>query len=256
VLANIVAGLITAGLLAAGGLLWQHRGHYGLLKATVVPAGRLRISLAVLLRIKEDDGYVLFHHPLRPDVFGPPGGVVKYAGSARRALDAVGFVDEQRSAGREATMSHDLRGFVPARRGIGLLRWYDRGADRETGPESLRRELREELAESGHPELVPLVEHLRFDQVRTVLDGPRRTPGKTYRTVRSFEVYDVVEDSPAAVGLVRRLVALGRDPAETEIILAGAADIENGRCGRCLISPQSAFLLGERRIHEDLPALR
>lgn len=254
-LANIVAGLITAALLAAGGLVWRHRRHLGLLRATLFPFGRLRVSVAALLRVKDDDGYVLVHQPFRPDAYGPPGGVVKYTDGARKALDALGFV-EQRPAGRESTMSRDLRGVVPARHGIGFLRWYDGGADRESGPECLRRELREELAEVGHPELVPLAEDLRFEKVRTVLDGPRPTPGRQYRTVRSFDVYDVVTDTPEAARLLGRLFELGRDPQETAIVLVRAADIEEGRCDRHLISPQSAFLMGERRIHEDLPSLR
>ena len=41
-----------------------------------------------------------------------------------------------------------------------------------------------------------------------------------------------------------------------QFFLARSADIEEGRHEQFLISPQSAFLLGTRRIHEDLPALR
>src|SRR5689334_3637289 len=89
VVTNIVAGLITAVLLALLGLLWQHRGHLGLLRATLLGSGRLRVSVAVLLRIKHDDRYVLVHHPVRPHTYGPLGGVVKYDGRARKALDAV-----------------------------------------------------------------------------------------------------------------------------------------------------------------------
>ncbi|WBB52443.1 hypothetical protein [Verrucosispora sp. WMMD573] len=254
-LANIVAGLITTVLIALGGLLWRHRGHFGLLRATVFPSGRLRVSVAALLRVKDDDSYVLFHNPIRPHAYGPPGGVVKYRSGARKALDAVGFVDQRRSTGRVAAMRHDLRGFVPSRSGIDFLRWYSRGDDRESGPECLRRELREELAEVGHPELVPLTENLRFALVRTVLERPRPTPGKQYSTLRSFEVYDAVTDTPEAAELVGRLVALGHNPAETQIVLVDASDIEDGRSGAHLISPQSAFLLGNRRIHQDLPGL-
>ncbi|MGW2625849.1 SMODS-associated NUDIX domain-containing protein [Micromonospora taraxaci] len=254
-LANIAAGLVTAALLAVGGLAWQYRGRLGLLRAQLRRSGRLRVSVAALLRIKDDDGYILMQHPFRPYSYGPPGGVFKYTSAARVALDAVGFV-ERRPPGREATMSRDLRGFVPARRGLGFLRWFDTGADRESGPECLHRELREELAEAGHPELVALAENLRFRKVRAVVDGPRPTPGKEYRTVRSFEVYDIIDDTPEALQLVQSLLTLGRDAGETAILLATAADIEEGRCERHLVSPQSAFLLGEQRIHEDLPALR
>jgi hypothetical protein len=255
VVENIVAGLITTAMLAAGGLFWRYRHHLGLLRSAVRPANKLRVSVAALLRIKDDDGYVLFHHPFRPYAYGPPGGVVKYTGGARQALDAVGFV-EQRSPGRESTMAHDLRGFVPARNGIAFLRWYASGADRESAAQCLLRELREELAEVGHPDLAALTDDLRFSLVRSVSEAPRPTPGKPYRTLRQFEVYDVIVDSPQAAELVRRLVALGRQPQDKEILLASITDIEEGRCGQYLISPQSAFLFGDRRIHDDVPALR
>jgi 8-oxo-dGTP pyrophosphatase MutT (NUDIX family) len=254
-LGNVIAGLITAAILAVGGLLWSHRHRLGLLRLTTRRGGRLRVSVAVLLRVRDDDGYVLIHHPYRPNAYGPPGGVVKYEDQARRVLDDLGFV-AHRSAGRASEMSHDLRGFVPARRGLAFLRWYDKVADRETPEQCLLRELREELAEAGHPELIPLVAGLRFDRVRAVEDGPRPTPGKDYPTLRSFEVYDIVTNTPQAVEFVTRLLALGRDPAETEIIVASAADLENGRSGPYLITPQSAFLIGSRRIHEDVPALQ
>jgi 8-oxo-dGTP pyrophosphatase MutT (NUDIX family) len=253
-LTDIVAGLITAALLAAGGLVLHHRKHLGLLRTTLA-SGQLRVSVAVLLRVKDDDGYVLFHHPFRPGVYGPPGGVVKYTDEARGDLDAMGFV-EQRPAGREALMRYDLRGSVPSRYGLRFLRWFDRCVSRESGPECLLRELREELAEVGHPELAPLAGKLRFELVRSVVDGPRPTPGKRHRTIRFFEVYDTIGDTPEAVELRRRLLELARDAAETDIILARSADIEEGRRDQFLISPQSAFLLGTRRIHEDLPALR
>ncbi|GAB1818587.1 SMODS-associated NUDIX domain-containing protein [Herbidospora sp. RD11066] len=254
-LENIVAGLITAAMLAAGALLWRYRRNLGLLWAAVPPGRRLRVSVAVILRVKDDDGYVLFHHPHRPQTYGPPGGVVKYTDGARRTLDELGFV-EQRIAQRDATMYRDLRGFIPARRGIAFLHWYDREADRESAPECLRRELREELVEVGHSELAPLADDLRFDLVRNVCEGARPTPNKPYRTLRVFTVFDVVADTPAAVELLRRLHELARDATEPDIVRASSTDIQEGRSGPHLITPPAAFLLGDRRIHEDLPALR
>jgi hypothetical protein len=255
VIANIVAGLVTTALVAAAVLVWGYRGYLGLLHATLHPAGRLRVSVAALLRVKDDDCYVLFHHPYRPNVYGPPGGVVKYTTTARRTLDALGFI-EQRSATHQATMSQDLRGFLPARRGISFLRWYAKGEHRESGTDCMRRELHEELIEAGHPELVSLTGNLNLEVVRNVFEGPRLAGARRYRTVRMFDVYDIVEDSPEAAELVRRLLALGRDEAETKIIAVSSVDIEEGRHGPYIIAPQSAFLLGTRRFSDDLPALR
>jgi hypothetical protein len=255
VISNIVAGLITAVLLALVTLAWRHRGYLPLLRTTLFPSGLVRVSVAALVRIKQDDCYVLFHHPYRPNVYGPPGGVLKYAPSARRILDALGFV-EHRVSGREKTMAHDLRGFLPARHGIGFMRWYATRQDRESGADAARRELAEELAETGHSELIPLVTDLVLEPVRTVFEPARRVGSAAYRTMRAFEVYDIVVDSPAAADLLRALQALGRAATETQIIAVNSADIRQGRRGPYLIAPQSAFLLGDRRLHEDLAALR
>ncbi|MEV4770826.1 hypothetical protein [Micromonospora humida] len=252
---NIVAGLITSVLLALVTLSWRHRGYLPLLRTTLLPSGQLRVSVATLIRIKQDDCYVLFHHPYRPSAYGPPGGVLKYAPSARRTLDALGFV-EHRVSEMEKTMVYDLRGFLPARHGIGFMRWYATRRDRECGADAARRELAEELAETGHPELIPLVTDLVLEPVRTVFEPPRRVGSMAYRTMRAFEVYDVVVDSPAAADLLRALQTLGRDATETQIIAVNSRDIRHGRHGWHLIAPQSAFLLGDRRLHEDLPALR
>jgi hypothetical protein len=80
-LINIVAGLITAAMLAVGGLVLRHRKHFGLLRTTMT-SGRLRVSVAALLRIKDDDGYVLIHHPFRPP--GPGRATAACASTSRR----------------------------------------------------------------------------------------------------------------------------------------------------------------------------
>ncbi|WP_189333958.1 hypothetical protein [Actinoplanes ianthinogenes] len=253
-ISNIVAGLITAVLLGIAGLLWGNRKYLAVLPALSPGARRVRVSMAALLRVKDEDCYVLFSHPYRPGVYGPPGGVVKYAEGARRTLDSVGFV-EQRSAARQAAMRHDLRGFLPLRSVISFLRWYASGRDRESAVDCVRRELREELAEVGHPELVPLAGALTLTLVRGVFERPPKY-GRAERVVRRFDVYDVIPDDPDAVELVNRLVALGRDPAEQQVIAVSSADIELGRHGPFLVAPQSAFLLGTRRFNADLPPLR
>ncbi|MGY0231448.1 SMODS-associated NUDIX domain-containing protein [Longispora urticae] len=242
-------------MLAVASLVWRHRGFWGLLRTTIWPFGTVRVSVAALLRIKTDDCYVLFHAPFRPQTYGPPGGVFKYSSPAQSDLDRLGFLD-QRVEGRQAEMAHDLRGYLKAGRSLGFMRWFDSGKGRETAAECLRRELREELAEVGHPELVPLVDRLEFDLVRPVFESPRPASGEQYKVMRYFEVHEIRKDNTEALKVIDSLVELGRAQAETQVIAVSAADIRSGRHGHFIVSPQTAFLIGDRRTHGDQPALR
>ncbi|WP_178379942.1 hypothetical protein [Cryptosporangium aurantiacum] len=214
-------------------------------------AESVRISTAALLRVRDDDRFILFHSPTRPGAYGPPGGVVKLRSSD--ALEAVGFRAEPR---RNSAMHGDLRGFVP---GIALgdfLRWWRTGADRESAPDCLRRELVEELAEIGRPDLAPEVDDVPLTPVRSVVDGPWSVPAAPYDQLRVFEVYDLAPGDARAERFRRTLTGLADDPAEPSVIWADRTDIEYGRCGPHYITPPSAFLFGDRRIHPDLPMLR
>ncbi|MEV4051746.1 hypothetical protein AB0J55_11225 [Amycolatopsis sp. NPDC049688] len=216
---------------------------------------RVRISFSVLLRLVEDDGFVLFDAPKRPGAFGPPGGVVKYFPPAGRILESLGFQPE-RTGSPQRKLRADLRGILPA----GALRrfrvWFASGAYRETADECLRRELCEELAEVGIHGLDEVVSELKFTSVRTIQEGPHSVPGKNYRQLRGFDVRELAMTNSAARRLNRTLADAATDDAYPGVLLAGFDDIAHGRLDRALIAPQSAFLLGPARLAPDLPPLR
>jgi hypothetical protein len=216
---------------------------------------RVRISFSVLLRLADDDRFVLFDAPKRPGAFGPPGGVVKFFPPAGRILDSLGFQPE-RTGSPHRKLKADLRGTLPA----GALRrfraWFASGAYRETADECLRRELREELAEVGVLGLDGMVSELEFTPVRTVREGPDSVPGKSYRQLRGFDVRELKMTNSAARDLGRTLAEAGEDDAYPGVLLAGFDDIAHGRVDRALIAPQSAFLSGPSRLAPDLPPLR
>jgi len=249
VVEKIVGGIVVALLTGVGRLLWQNRRHLTLLRLLLTPFGRVRVSVAVLLRVHEEDHYVLFASANRPGAYGPPGGVVKYQEPARHFLERIGFEPEGRS--REV-MRHDLRGFLGALRVLGFARWLYKEVDREPAADCLRRELVEELGEVGHDELVPLAREVGFRSVRRVIDGPLKVPGETYRQIRFFEVYDLVLDKPEAARLREALLALAGDADAGTVIGASRAEIARGRAREFVVLPQSAFLAGERRYREDL----
>ncbi|MEU5260484.1 hypothetical protein [Amycolatopsis sp. NPDC021455] len=215
----------------------------------------VRVSFSALLRVTDDDRYVLFDSPKRPGSYGPPGGVVKVHPPASGLLESWSFRPERTNAGAEK-MKADLRGILPAGSLRSFQAWFATGTYRETAAECLRRELREELSEVGLGALEPLTRTLAFTPVRTVLEGPDAVTGKPYLQLRSFEVHDLAMLDPGAVRLRRELAAAGHDAGHTGVICANFGDIAHGRLGRALIAPQSAFVAGPVRLAADLPPVR
>lgn len=250
---TIVVSVAVALLGWIGRTLLHNRRHLALLRLLFTPRRRIRVSVAVLLRVQDEDHYVLFGSPTRPGSFGPPGGVVKYRESERRGVEKLRFDPEPRT---DAVSKHDLRGFLPAAMVPGFARWLHRGTGREPSTDCLRRELVEELGEVGHPELTHLSPAVGFSPVRKVIDGPWNVPGEQYRQIRFIEVYDLLRDRPEADELRTALLALSRDPGDSQVIGATRQEILRGRSGLHQILPQSAFLLGDRRVREDIQPVR
>ncbi|MFJ7218656.1 hypothetical protein [Amycolatopsis sp. NPDC098790] len=215
----------------------------------------VRISFSTLLRVTDDDRYVLFDSPKRPGAYGPPGGVVKFHPPAVRLLESWGFRPDRATAGAEK-MRSDLRGMLPVRSLRRFQAWFATGAYRETAEECLRRELWEELAEVGLSALRPHTRRLSFISVRTVLEGPSSVPGKDFLQLRRFDIHDVAMVTSDAVRLRRELVESGYDAERSGVICANYDDIAHGRLNRALIAPHSALLAGEARLAADLPPVR
>ncbi|MEV0675522.1 hypothetical protein AB0I60_03260 [Actinosynnema sp. NPDC050436] len=224
-------------------------------EAQRMPRTPVRISFSALLRVRDDDRYVLFHSPTRPGVCGPPGGVVKYLPPAAGLLERLGF-DEELTPPHVEVARTDLRGVLPARSVRGFLAWFATGAYREHAEDCLRRELAEEAGEVGIGPLAENPHDLRFSHVRTVVEGPAPVPGKPYRQLRRFEVHDLVTGDGAGLRVARALARAGRAADQPDVVCASRSDIRHGRLGRLLIAPQSAFLMGGTRLAPDLPPVR
>lgn len=215
----------------------------------------VRISYSALLRIRDDDRFVLFHSDSRPGAYGPPGGVFKYFPPAVPLLEELGFQAE-RSTTRGARTRSDLRGVLPQRSFPRFRRWFASGAYREDARECLRRELTEEFVEIGFPELGDQVREVALAHVRTVAEGPYPVPDRDYRQARLFEVYDLVVTGGDSARLRASLVTLSTDPGVSTVVSAGAAEIMHGRAGHALVASHTAYLVGTRRTMADLPPIR
>ncbi|PSL45974.1 hypothetical protein B0I31_1265 [Saccharothrix carnea] len=219
------------------------------------PGRAVRISYCALLRIRDDDRFVLFHTASRPGAYAPPGGVFKYFPPAVGLLEGLGF-EAERSTSRGARTRADLRGVLPLRSFTGFRQWFASGAYREDARECLRRELTEELGEVGFPELGDRVREVALAHVRTVSEGPYPVPDEDYRQARLFEVHDLVVTDGASERLREALVALSTDPGVPTVVSATAGEIAHGRAGHALIAPHTAYLVGTRRTRADLPPVR
>jgi hypothetical protein len=214
----------------------------------------IRVSFSALLRVKDDNRYVVFHTPSRPGSFGPPGGVFKYFEPAVGTLERLHF-REERIRSRQDVMKWDLRGFLPARSIRAFQRWFASGAYREDAAECLRRELIEELDEVGFPHLASEVRGLALARVGAMVEGPFDVPGKGYRQLRRFEVHDLVATEGSATRLRQHLIELGTDPTVQTVLCPTAEEIVHGRSGSALIGPHAALLVRPRRVNPDLPGL-
>ena len=249
---EVMYGIVASALCGIGLLFWRNRKHLGTGVLILRPQAPVRVSIAALLRVQFNDAYILFTTPHRPGTFGPPGGVIKFHSGARAQLDGMDFRDEV-LASRTVAMHQDLRGFVPPAKIAKFLQWVEKNVDRESSVDCLRRELREELAEVGHPELCSLVEGLEFAQIRTLIEKPEWIRGGNHWQLRRFEVYDLPPTTQQGRDLRDALLRLADDPSETSIVKATSSEIMKGRRSDALIGPQSAFLFGKDRYRQDLP---
>lgn len=216
---------------------------------------RVRVSCAAVLRIRDDHTHLLFHANSRPGAFTPPGGVFKYAEPAADLLDRLGFRPE-RWTGLASAMRADLRGFIPVHQLPEFQRWFSSGAYRESSEECLVRELVEELGEVGYPEVAEQVGGVRFNHLRTVVEGPAQVPHKPYQQLRYMEFYDLVCTDRRSLRFRTALFELAADEEVTTVIGATPDEILYGRSGRSLITPHAAYLVGEVRTRPDLPPIR
>ena len=203
----------------------------------------VRIVYAAQLRIETGGRFVLVRNLHRPETYAPFGGVMKFYPEARPALDCLQF--KPQDLGPDEDMVNDLRGFVPAKNLPRMLRWYDRGADRETAADCLARELREEMREVGISSRVKIPRRMRIRPVRTVCEGPKKVEGEAYRQFRVFEVYEPVPSDSRAMSLMKRLGQLARE--EAGLCVATAEEIKHGRASdACVVGQPSAYLISER----------
>lgn len=176
-------------------LLWKHSGHtLPFLKSQMFRNKQLRVSMAVICKIRVDGRYLLVRNRHRQGYFGPFGGVIKHYDSANSFLNSIDFQPEKK-AETDADLKDDLRGFIPGSCLGEFLLWFDKREDREQAIDALRRELSEEAREAEFDlQVQDSISALSLRKVREVHEGPCTPHAVPYPQYRNLEVYEPVKD--------------------------------------------------------------
>ncbi|ONI88066.1 hypothetical protein ALI22I_20210 [Saccharothrix sp. ALI-22-I] len=197
---------------------------------------QIRVSVGVYARVRTDDGLwnVLVDTGRG---FRPLGGAVQYRETTKPALESVKFR-------REHPYEPDLRGRLPRRRLDGFKYWLGSGEDREGDGPALLREVAEELAEIGHPELAANVRATYFVPAYVVTEETEPTEREPWWQFRRLAVFDLTAVGTVDVAFRDRLVALAHDPTERAVVAATAVEIGRGRLSTGQnIAPQAKHLV-------------
>lgn len=170
----------------------------------------VRVSAAALLRLRALAGgqYVLAH---MAGGWSPFGGAIQMLGPVP-VLDAAGWKPESNGG----QWGRDARGTVPLQM-LPVVHAYlatGAGADREAGEDCLRRELREEFAETGAQHLVDLVEGIRLQLSLTVIETPSTGGGSgTWRYLEIFDLVDCWASDTPERHLREQIIQAAKDPS-------------------------------------------
>lgn len=210
----------------------------------------MRVAFSALLRIKDADSYLLVRNHLRRYAFGPFGGVYKQLASARSTLDGLEF--RAQSGTDVDDMRNDIRGFLPRKHILAMTRWFEAGTGREDATTCLRRELSQELHEIGLGEEHPVPSIINFGLVRRIQEGPRCAVGQTFLQYRSFDVYEITDETDDVHQFVKNLRIAAR--THDDLLLASSSDIVKGRSSDgSFIGHHCGYLFGRRRVRPDEP---
>ena len=139
----------------------------------------IRVSIAAILRLELDGGFLLVANIHRPNTFGPFGGVFKILSNSKAKLQDLGFTPEY--DGDVGDRVRDLRGYISYQNLARFREWFMIGKGRELAGRCLRRELREELNEvQARGDLISETNQLEFSLVRVVEESPSEF-SKQYR---------------------------------------------------------------------------
>lgn len=213
---------------------------------------KIRVSFSCLLKIQNEDKYLLIKNQLRPQQYGPIGGALKYCSTAKSFFNSIGFEADTLSVSKKRhKLIRDLRGFIPAKNLFKLIDWFEKKTDREET--CLHRELKEELTEISASDLLKDINTPEFSLVRQIIEPPHKVPGKSFLQFRIFRVDEFSSDYLLDSHFIDILDETSK--TNNNLIWVTSDEIKQGIDNReNIIGSHSNYLISdEKELQEDRP---
>lgn len=177
---------------------------------------RVRISCAYLFRIKSDNKYLLIKNK-RIDQFQPVGGVYKYYESFKDESNKLGLTFEKNDNFYE---KNDLRVYVPAKKVLRFIKWFNSGKNREI---NVTREFYEELIKTGFISQNELLE-IQFEYIKQIDCKLKKSKHFGCKEILMHNIYDVSFNNKENLRHLEEIV----ENNGKQLIFVNSADIERG----------------------------
>lgn len=235
---GILAGLFVSLLTAA--IRYRHCLIAGTKSILFYANKDIRVSIAGILKIKQDNKYILIRSHRRPEQFGPIGGVFKYHSLAIPDLERFNF---RQDPAVDESMKLDMRGIIKGKYLLAFMRWFKSHKNREIEP--LTRELIEELNEISLEKEAESIQALQYNLVQTAHEGPYAVSGHNYMQFRYFEIYQFDIDDSRTKRIFDAIIA--SEEQNTDIIAVTSEEILKRRADSGeLIGTHCGYLIGEK----------
>lgn len=245
IITKLTDHIIVAILIGAGSALFFNRKLlYRRILIYYYRKKECRISFACLLAIRHDDRYLLIRNFNRPETFGPIGGVYKYYDTAKSFLDSVQYRQQHTVKARE---HNDLRGFIPINNLNKMIKWFDKGIDREV--ESVSREFREEIIEDlklTNPFLKKGVPKFRF--LKKIIEEPHQIEGRDYIQYYRMDLYELLPTDIYNIELTKYLIKESKRNNNIELVTVDEIKKRRTTISKNIIGSYCGFLFSNKRI--------
>ena len=209
----------------------------------------IRISCASILLLEDNNKFILIKNKLRPNLYSPIGGAIRYSTSSTSFLRSIEFEqDGNHSQVSDNKLKRDLRGFIPAKNLFKFIDWYSKNSDREEN--SLYREIAEELTEISLGKLLKFTKGIEFNFLKEITETPHSVSGKQFLQFRIIRVYEISSDFKNKDSFINNL----KIEENKSLIWVNHDEISQGRDEiHNLIGSNSSYLISKKKIlNEDI----
>lgn len=207
----------------------------------------IRISCASLLKVEDENRFLLIRNKLRPNLYSPIGGANRYSTTAISFLRDIEFQhDGNHSQIKGDKLKRDLRGFIPSKNLFKFIEWYSKNKDREEN--SLGREIPEELTEIQLGKILKHTKGIEFNFIKEITETPHPVSGKNFLQFRILKIYEISIDS-VDLNLFLESIKAEDNP---NLIWVTSDEIEQGRdSNHNLIGSNASYLIANKKLLKE-----